>query len=160
LAGKKANRLFIEDGSVALAILHYRGRQNRLAQTMRQSHDIAPRFPEPACAPYDRIFCMPRLGEMWFVGLPQRILRRIERDLNALTPDGVWRVIVLSILCIAATNVLLRAGGLQVQPLYILPLCLAGWRLGLTASLWVAARQRRGGPRPVRTIGLDRPALQ
>ena len=69
----------------------------------------------------------------------RRVLRRIESDLEALTPAGVWRVLVLSIIAITGVNFLLHPYGLHVQPLYILPLCLAAWRIGLGACLAIAA---------------------
>lgn len=69
----------------------------------------------------------------------RRVLRRIEIDLEALTPAGVWRVLVLSIIAITGVNFLLHPYGLHVQPLYILPLCLAAWRIGLEACLAIAA---------------------
>lgn len=72
-------------------------------------------------------------------GVYRDILRSLEHQLDSLTPAGVWRVIVLSIVFITAANLQLHAFGLHVDPLYVLPLCLAGWRLGLKASLGVAA---------------------
>jgi diguanylate cyclase (GGDEF)-like protein len=68
-----------------------------------------------------------------------RALRRLEADLEALTPAGVWRVLFLSIASITGMNFLLHPFGLHVQPLYILPLCLAAWRIGLGACLAIAA---------------------
>lgn len=69
----------------------------------------------------------------------RRLVRRIEADLEALTPAGIWRVLVLSIVTITGVNYLLHPFGLHVQPLYILPLCLAAWRIGLGACLAIAA---------------------
>lgn len=81
---------------------------------------------------------MGRLGPDSLASLLHPVLRRLEDDLDALTLVGAWRVVLLSVVCIAAANYYLFPLGLQVQPLYILPLCLAGWRLGLAASLGVA----------------------
>lgn len=69
----------------------------------------------------------------------RRVLRRIEHDLEVLTQAGIWRVILLSVATITGANLFLHPFGLHVQPLYILPLCLAAWRIGLGACLAIAA---------------------
>ncbi|WP_347974326.1 hypothetical protein [Foliimonas ilicis] len=58
----------------------------------------------------------------------QAALRQIEDDLEALTPAGAWHVVILSIACIVAANYFLYHFVLHVQPLCIVPLCLAGWQ--------------------------------
>lgn len=79
----------------------------------------------------------PRYGT--FRRLVRKLLRRLEDDLEALTPAGVWRVLFMSIATITGLNALLHPFGIHVQPLYILPLCLAAWRIGLGACLAIAA---------------------
>jgi len=79
----------------------------------------------------------PRYGK--FRRTVRRLLRNLEADLEALTPAGVWRVLFLSIATITGVNALLHPFGLHVQPLYILPLCLAAWRIGLAACIAIAA---------------------
>jgi GGDEF domain-containing protein len=61
------------------------------------------------------------------------------RTTSKLTPAGVWRVLFWSVASITGMNYLLHPFGLHVQPLYILPLCLAAWRIGPGACLAVAA---------------------
>lgn len=79
----------------------------------------------------------PRYGT--FRRIVRKLLRRLEDDLEALTPAGVWRVLLMSIATITGLNALLHPFGIHVQPLYILPLCLAAWRIGLGACLAIAA---------------------
>lgn len=67
------------------------------------------------------------------------LLFSLETQLDSLTLAGVWRVLILSILCIAVTNYLIYPANIHLGPLYFLPICLACWRFGFKAGLAVAA---------------------
>ncbi|MEF9602533.1 hypothetical protein O4J55_09340, partial [Paracoccus sp. PXZ] len=65
-------------------------------------------------------------------------LTSLEKQLDSLTSAGVWRVLILSILCIALGGYLIHPTHVHLGPLYLLPICLASWRLDLRAGLAVA----------------------
>ncbi len=65
-------------------------------------------------------------------------LTSLEKQLDSLTPAGVWRVLILSILCIALGGYLIHPTHVHLGQLYLLPICLASWRLDLRAGLAVA----------------------
>jgi len=62
----------------------------------------------------------------------------LEKQLDSLTPAGVWRVLILSIICIAVAGYLIHPTHIHLGPLYLLPICLASWRLNFRVGLAVA----------------------
>lgn len=66
-----------------------------------------------------------------------RLLRSLEKQLDSLTLAGTWRVLVLSVLCIASADYAFHPAGVRLGPLYMLPVCLACWRLGFKTGLGV-----------------------
>jgi diguanylate cyclase (GGDEF)-like protein len=68
----------------------------------------------------------------------QALLSPLEKQLDSLSAVGVWRVLVLSILCIAGAGYLIHPTNIHLGPLYLLPICLASWRLSFRVGLAVA----------------------
>ena len=68
----------------------------------------------------------------------QALLSSLEKQLDSLTPAGVWRVLILSIICIAVAGYLIHPTHIHLGPLYLLPICLASWRLNFRVGLAVA----------------------
>ena len=69
----------------------------------------------------------------------QALLSSLEKQLDSLSSAGVWRVLILSIICIAVAGYLIHPTNIHLGPLYLLPICLASWRLNLRVGLAVAA---------------------
>lgn len=68
----------------------------------------------------------------------QALLSSLEKQLDSLSSAGVWRVLILSIICIAVAGYLIHPTHIHLGPLYLLPICLASWRLTIRVGLAVA----------------------
>ncbi len=69
----------------------------------------------------------------------QALLSSLEKQLDSLSSAGVWRVLILSIICIAVAGYLIHPTNIHLGPLYLLPICLASWNLSARVGLAVAA---------------------
>ncbi|WP_040594379.1 hypothetical protein, partial [Mesorhizobium metallidurans] len=69
---------------------------------------------------------------------PRSFLSWLDTQLDSLSLAGVWRVLILSLLCIAAGDYLIHPTNIRLGPLYLLPICLACWRLNFRAGFAVA----------------------
>lgn len=68
----------------------------------------------------------------------QAFLLSLEKQLDFLSPAGVWRVLILSMIGIAVAGYLIHPLHIRLGPLYLVPICLASWRLNLRVALGVA----------------------
>lgn len=69
----------------------------------------------------------------------QALLSSLEKQLDSLSSAGVWRVLILGVICIAVADYLIHPTNIHLGPLYLLPICLASWRLNVRVGLAVAA---------------------
>lgn len=74
----------------------------------------------------------PRAGDA------QALLSSLEKQLDSLTPAGVWAVLIFSIVCIAVADYFFYPTSVHLGPLYLLPICLASWNLKVRVGLAVA----------------------
>ncbi|MEF0944034.1 GGDEF domain-containing protein [Rhizobium sp. BR 362] len=66
----------------------------------------------------------------------------LEQWLGSLTPVAVWRLLILSLICIASLEWICQANGIhRVGPLYMLPICVASWRFGFKAGMTIAVAE-------------------
>lgn len=62
-----------------------------------------------------------------------------EQWLDSLTPVAVWRLLILSLICIASLDWLLQVSGIHhVGSLYMLPVCIACWCFGFKTGMGIA----------------------
>lgn len=68
----------------------------------------------------------------------QRLLALVERHIDSLSAGQLWTLVIAGIIAIAALDYGFHAFRLAFAPLYMLPMCLASWRLGLLPALCTA----------------------
>ena len=59
----------------------------------------------------------------------------LKNWLEALPSPAVWRVVILGMALVFLLDCLLAGRGLRLGPFYLLPVCLACWRLSFRAGL-------------------------
>ncbi|MDK4740077.1 GGDEF domain-containing protein [Rhizobium sp. CNPSo 3464] len=65
-----------------------------------------------------------------------------EQWLSSLTPTAVWRLLILSLICMASLDWLFRTSGIHnVGLLYMLPICVACWRFGFKTGMSIAVAE-------------------
>ncbi|MFG1426939.1 MAG: GGDEF domain-containing protein [Bradyrhizobium sp.] len=64
-----------------------------------------------------------------------RTLLSLAHHVDNLSIRGVWAVTALTFVSIAVSGYLLHSSGLHIAPLYMIPVCLVSWRLGLRAGI-------------------------
>ncbi|MBB5574720.1 MULTISPECIES: GGDEF domain-containing protein [Rhizobium] len=65
-----------------------------------------------------------------------------EQWLDSLTPVAAWRLLILSLICVASLDWLFQASGIHnVGLLYMLPICVACWRFGFKTAIGVAVAE-------------------
>lgn len=68
----------------------------------------------------------------------ERVILSVSNSVNALPLTRVWQILVLSVIAILASTYLIHPTGVHLEPLYVVPICLACWRLGLRVGLSMA----------------------
>ncbi|WP_221152080.1 GGDEF domain-containing protein [Rhizobium binae] len=65
-----------------------------------------------------------------------------EEWLDSLTPVAAWRLLILGLICIASSNWLFQANGINnVGLFYMLPICVACWRFGFKTAMGIAVAE-------------------
>lgn len=63
---------------------------------------------------------------------------KLQTPLECLSRAAVWRIVIVGTIAITVSAYVINPLGLILQPLYLLPICLASWRLGFPVGLGMA----------------------
>lgn len=66
------------------------------------------------------------------------LLLKLQTTLERLSRNMVWQIVILGTIAITIATCTIYPSGLMLQPLYLLPICIASWRLGFPVGLGLA----------------------